>query len=105
MIAHTVERLVGQIVANAPIDADWLKAQVIAAAGAIGEADQDRVLFLNPDDAALIADCPLGLPMETDASLARGDIRIEAGPGWVEAGRSVHLDALKTALSAGIQSA
>jgi flagellar assembly protein FliH len=105
MIAYSVERLVGQIIAHAPIDAEWLKAQVIAAAGSISDADQDRVLFLNPADAALIVDCALGLPVQTDGSLARGDIRIETGAGWVEAGRSVHLDALNAALSAGVQSA
>lgn len=105
MIALTVERLVGQIVAAAPVDADWLHAQAAAAAAVIGDADRDQVLMLHPDDAVLLADCTLGLAVQSDASMARGNVRIEAGSGWVEAGRSVHLDALHAALAAGSRSA
>ncbi len=105
MIAFAVERLVEQTIANAPIDVDWLKAQAIEAASIISEADQDRILFLNPEDAALLGDCSLGLPVRTDDALSRGDLRIQAGSGWVEAGRSVHMDALKAALMAGCRGA
>lgn len=105
MIALTVERLVGRIVATAPVDADWLRAQAEAAAAVVADADRDRTLYLHPADARLLGDCPLGMPVATDASMARGDVRIETGSGWVEAGRSVYLDALHAALAGGSKSA
>ena len=42
MIAETVERLVRQIVAAAPIDAEWLQAQAETAAAMVADADKAR---------------------------------------------------------------
>ena len=42
LIAETVERLVRQIVAEAPIDADWLRAQAETAAAMVADADKAR---------------------------------------------------------------
>lgn len=98
LIAETVERLVRQIVATAPIDADWLKAQAETAAALVAEADKARTLWVNPADAALLVDCPLALPVEADASMPRGTVRIETSAGWIEHGRAVYLNELRAAL-------
>lgn len=98
LIATTVERLVRQIVATAPIDAEWLQAQVETAAAMIADADKARTLWVHPEDAALLADCPLTLAIESDAAMMRGTIRIETSTGWIEHGRAVYLEELRSAL-------
>ncbi len=85
LIAETVERLVRQIVAAAPIDAEWLQAQAETAASMVA-------------DAALLADCPLTLAIESDPAMVRGTVRLETSTGWIEHGRAVYLDELRTAL-------
>ena len=101
LIAETVERLVRQIVATAPIDAEWLQAQAEAAAAMVADADKARTLWVHPDDAALIADCPLTLAVESDPAMVRGTIRLETSTGWIEHGRAVYLDELRAALGTG----
>src|SRR3546814_7317360 len=49
LIAETVERLVRQIVDNAPLDAEWLKKQAEVAAAMVAEADKARTLWVHPD--------------------------------------------------------
>ena len=101
LIAETVERLVRQIVATAPIDAEWLQAQAEAAAGMVADADKARTLWVHPEDAALLADCPLTMTLESDPAMVRGTVRIETSTGWIEHGRAVYLDELRAALGAG----
>lgn len=101
LIAETVERLVRQIVATAPIDAGWLQAQAQTAADMVADADKARTLWVHPDDAALLADCPLTLALESDPAMMRGTIRLETSTGWIEHGRAVYLDELRTALGTG----
>jgi flagellar assembly protein FliH len=101
LIAETVERLVRQIVVTAPIDADWLQAQAETAAAMVADADKARTLWVHPDDAALLADCPLMLAVESDPAMMRGTIRLETSSGWIEHGRAVYLDELRTALGTG----
>lgn len=98
LIAATVERLVRQIVATAPIDAEWLQAQVETAAAMIADADKARTLWVHPDDAALLADAPLAMAVESDAAMMRGTVRIETSTGWIEHGRAVYLEELRAAL-------
>ena len=98
LIATTVERLVRQIVAAAPIDAEWLQAQVETAAAMIADADKARTLWVHPDDAALLADCPLSMAVESDAAMMRGTVRLETSTGWIEHGRAVYLEELRAAL-------
>lgn len=98
LIAETVERLVRQIVESAPIDAAWLQAQAETAAALVAEADKARSLWVHPADAALLVDCPLRLPVEADATMLRGTVRIETSAGWIEHGRAVYLDELRAAL-------
>ena len=101
LIAETVERLVRQIVVNAPIDADWLQAQAETAAAMVADADKARTLWVHPDDAELLADCPLMLAVESDKAMMRGTIRLETSSGWIEHGRAVYLDELRAALGTG----
>ncbi|MBB6426481.1 FliH/SctL family protein [Sphingopyxis sp. JAI128] len=101
LIAETVERLVRQIVATAPIDADWLRAQAETAAAMVADADKARTLWVHPDDAALLADGPLTLSIESDPAMLRGTIRLETSTGWIEHGRAVYLDELRSALGTG----
>ena len=98
LIATTVERLVRQIVATAPIDAEWLRAQVETAAAMIADADKARTLWVHPDDAALLAECPLTLAIESDPAMIRGTVRLETSTGWIEHGRAVYLEELRAAL-------
>ena len=101
LIADTVERLVRQIVASAPIDAEWLQAQAETAAAMVADADKARTLWVHPEDAALLADCPLTLAIESDAAMMRGTVRLETSTGWIEHGRAVCLDELRAALGTG----
>ena len=101
LIAETVGRLVRQIVTTAPIDADWLKAQAEIAAAMVADADKARTLWVHPDDAALLADCPLTLAIESDPAMMRGTVRLETSTGWIEHGRAVYLDELRAALGEG----
>ena len=101
LIAETVERLVRQIVATAPIDAEWLRAQAETAAAMVADADKARTLWVHPDDAALLAECPLTLTVEGDPAMVRGTVRLETSSGWIEHGRAVYLDELRAALGEG----
>jgi len=101
LIAETVERLVRQIVAAAPIDAEWLQAQAQTAADMVADADKARTLWVHPDDAMLLADAPLTLAIESDPAMVRGTVRLETSTGWIEHGRAVYLDELRTALGTG----
>lgn len=101
LIAETVERLVRQIVANAPIDAAWLQEQAETAAAMVADADKARTLWVHPDDAALLAECPLSLALESDPAMMRGTVRLETSSGWIEHGRAVYLDELRAALGTG----
>ena len=101
LIARTVERLVHQIVADAPIDAAWLQMQAETAAALVADADKARTLCVHPDDAALLTDCPLPLALESDPAMMRGTVRIETSTGWIEHGRAVYLDELSAALGEG----
>jgi len=98
LIAETVERLVRQIVGQAPIDAEWLQGQADIAAAMVAEADKARTLWVNPADAALLMDAAIALPIEADPSMTRGTIRIETSAGWIEHGRAVYLGELRAAL-------
>ncbi len=98
LIAETVERLVRQIIGEAPIDAEWLQAQADIAATMVAEADKARTLWVNPADAALLIGAPIALPIEADPAMMRGTVRIETSAGWIEHGRAVYLNELRAAL-------
>lgn len=101
LIGTAVTQLVGSILGSAPVDVDWLREQVEEASAVINAADQDRVLHLHPLDAALLADCPINMPILPDDQVERGALRIETGQGWVEHGRPAYLAAIHALLGHG----
>jgi flagellar assembly protein FliH len=102
MIALTVERLVRDCVGNAPVDRDWLLARVHMAADLVSEADCARTLWIHPDDLPLIEGIALAVVPMPDPSLERGGLRIDCSVGWIEDGRSIHLEALRAELGLGL---
>jgi flagellar assembly protein FliH len=101
MIATTVERLVSELVNMAPIDGAWLSDRIDRAIACLTEADAARTLWLHPDDLVLIEDHDLPVQPMADATLERGSLRIDCSVGWVEDGRSLHLEALRASLGVG----
>lgn len=64
----------------------------------VAEADKARTLWVNPADAVLLSGSGIALPIEADAAMMRGTVRIETSTGWIEHGRAVYLDELRAAL-------
>ena len=98
LIGDTVYRLVTDIVGQVEIDRDCLARRATAAAGLVAECDNARTLCVNPDDLPLLEGLVTTLALSGDASLSRGDIRIDCSAGWIEHGTSLYLDALRSEL-------
>jgi flagellar assembly protein FliH len=99
LIAESVHILVRQIVDDAPISVEWLQAQLGKAAGIIADCDAARTAWLHPDDLALMEQADTALHLMADPAAQRGSIRIDCSAGWIEHGRSIYLDALRSALA------
>lgn len=98
MLSQAVLHIVTQIVGTAPVDVDLLRARVEAVAAFI-EAEQDKAcLRVHPDDIPLLEGFALGTPLEPDAGLTRGSVRLETGDGWIEDGPDVQLARLRAVL-------
>lgn len=98
LIYTTVVRLVHEVVGATPVDVEMLQRQVGEAMDFAGAEGNDAVLKLSPDDAALLADAALPLPMVADAHLTHGTLRLETHAGAVQHGRAVQLEALRMQL-------
>jgi flagellar assembly protein FliH len=98
LIVETILLLVEQLVGKTAVDADFLNEQVATALALITEADDARSVVVHPDDAALIGPCVNNLPVRSDASLARGTVRIICSEGWVEHGVPLGLEKLRAQL-------
>lgn len=98
LIGETVYRLVTDIVGQVAIDRDCLARRAAAAAGLVAECDSARTLCVNPDDLPLLEGLDTALTLTGDASLSRGDMRIDCSVGWIEHGTSLYLDALRSEL-------
>lgn len=98
ILAETVDRLVREILGEVEIDAVTLLTRAKAAAALIGEASQPARLKAHPDDAAILGQADLDIPVEADASLPRGTVRVETGDGWIEDGPAVRLERLRAEL-------
>ena len=98
MLAETVDRLVRQIVGNAPVDGAMILSRANAAAATIGEEAQQARLRVHPDDLGFFTDAELPVPIVGDATLARGSVRLDTATGWIEDGHDVRLDYLRVAL-------
>lgn len=98
LIGDTVYRLVTDIVGQVDIDRDCLARRATAAAGLVAECDNARTLCVNPDDLPLLDGLATTLALSGDASLSRGDMRIDCSAGWIEHGTSLYLEALRSEL-------
>lgn len=101
LIAKMMDQLVEQLFAHVDINRDWLNAQIAKASAILLEADSAQAIVLHPLDAALLDPSAFALPIQSDAALARGDIRIMCSTGWIETGTSVFLDQMQAALGTG----
>lgn len=96
MLSATVVRLVEQIVGEVEIDMERLLQRCDTVAAFI-ESNQDKsALHLHPDDADLLKDEAIGMPMIADKSMQRGCVRLETADGWVEDGPDVRLSRLRS---------
>lgn len=98
LIAGAVERLVSQIVGDAPVDAELLRERAEAAAAMIGEDTDAARLRLHPDDVPLLELARIPVARVADPSLPRGSIMLETGEGWIEDGPRVRLERLRAEL-------
>jgi flagellar assembly protein FliH len=85
MMVTAVERLVSDIVGNAPVDAVLLRERAAALASLIA-VNMAPVLFVHPQDAVLIDVDRLDVAIATDAELSRGSLQIRAGDERAEDG-------------------
>lgn len=98
MLSAAVMRLVRQIVGEASVDPDLLRARVEAVAAFV-EGEQGRnALRVHPDDIALLDGCELGIEVVADPALSRGSVRLDTSDGWIEDGPDVQLSRLKAML-------
>jgi len=98
MIA-AVERLVGDIAGNAPVDAALLSERAQTLARAIA-AEADATLALHPDDAALLDSDQFAIPIVPDPSLSRGTVQARARNTVLEDGVKTALDRLRFQIEA-----
>jgi flagellar assembly protein FliH len=98
LIAEAVERLVTQIVGNAPVDRDWLNHHAARAAALVADCDAARTMWLHPDDLPLIDGDQISLTLMADPNADRGSIRIECSNGWIEHGKALYLEAMRAEL-------
>lgn len=95
MLSATVVRLVEQIVGEVEIDMERLIQRCDSVAAFI-ESNQDKsALHLHPEDAELLKDEAIGVPMIADRNMQRGCVRLETADGWVEDGPDVRLSRLR----------
>lgn len=98
LIAESVEKLVRVTVGEVAIDGEKLIARAKGAAALVAESEGARVIYLNPDDVALVGTQALSLEIVADETLTRGSLRLEHPTGWIEDGVEVHLNALREQL-------
>jgi flagellar assembly protein FliH len=98
VLAETVERLVRQIVGGVEIDAALFANRAAEAAALVADEIQPSSLVVHPDDMPLLKEARIPLELASDDNMERGSFRIECAGGWIEDGRSVRLDRLRSAL-------
>jgi flagellar assembly protein FliH len=101
LIGEAVDRLVSEIIGNAPVDRDWLNAHAKRAADMVAECDAARTMWVHPDDLPLIDSNLISLTLMADPDAERGSIRIDCSTGWIEHGTALYLDELRTELGLG----
>ncbi|MEO8722394.1 MAG: flagellar biosynthesis protein [Sphingobium sp.] len=95
MLSTAVIRLVSQIVGEASVDGDLLRQRCETIAAFVEDGQGKNNLHIHPDDAPLLEGCALGVPLVRDASMARGNIRLDTADGWIEDGPDIQLSRLR----------
>jgi flagellar assembly protein FliH len=98
LLAETVDRLVREVVGQVDVDANLLIARARQAAALVARDVEPSKLRAHPDDLVHLEHAGLDVPLEADASLARGSIVLETGHGWIEDGPAIRLERLRTEL-------
>jgi Flagellar biosynthesis/type III secretory pathway protein len=98
LLSETVERLVKQIMGEVAIDRATLAARAQSAAEMIGDLAGTLRLRVNPQDADLLSDAAIAIPIVGDSHLHRGTILLETDEGWIEDGPEARLEQLRRAL-------
>lgn len=100
-LEETVIALCEATLAPLALDRDALAARIERAVAMFTRADDERVIRLNPDDAALLApDMAADWTLSPDPSLERGALRIETASGGLEDGPEQWRRAIVEALRA-----
>lgn len=95
MLSATVVRLVEQIVGEVEIDMDRLIQRCDSVAAFIENNQDKSALHVHPDDAELLKNEAIGVPLVADRNMQRGCVRLETADGWVEDGPDVRLSRLR----------
>jgi flagellar assembly protein FliH len=95
LIGEAVVRLVEQIAGRVEIELEYLEQQIGRATALISEAEAARTIWLNPEDYQLLANADLGLAMNVDPDLSRGDMRIDCSDSWIEMGAAFGIEKLR----------
>jgi flagellar assembly protein FliH len=98
LLAEAVDRLVRQVIGEVEIDPMLLLERAKAAAALVGENTAPSRLRAHPQDAEMLAQARLDIPVEADPLLMRGAIVLETGNGWIEDGPAVRLERLRAEL-------
>ena len=95
----TVDAICQAMAGEIAIDSDRLSTRVEAAVSMLRRKHDERVVHLNPADIALVRErVDPALRLEPDASLRRGQLRVEGEDGGVEDGAEQWRTALAEAL-------
>ncbi|RYY41093.1 MAG: hypothetical protein EOP59_11715, partial [Sphingomonadales bacterium] len=95
----TVDAICQAMAGEIAIDSDRLSTRVEAAVSMLRRKHDERVVHLNPADIALVRErVDPALRLEPDASLRRGQLRVEGEDGGVEDGAEQWRAALAEAL-------
>ncbi len=98
LLAETIDRLTRQVCGMVEIDAALLTERCQAAAALIGTEMGPARLRLHPEDVPLVDPKRLRVPLVGDDTIARGNLVLETGQGWIEDGPAVRLDRLRAEL-------
>lgn len=96
-IVDAVHRLVQDIVGDAPVDGELLRARALSLARAIGAGDARRVIRANPADLAFL-DALTVADVVADPAIARGNLRMIEGDSIAEDGVAPALQRLQSAI-------
>lgn len=95
-ILRAIESLFRRCSELAVPDAKLLQAWATQLADAVDQDQKGTTLVLHPDDLKLIDPDGCKIPMTTDETMLRGNLRLSHSGGWVEKGSEVVLDELRT---------